>query len=566
MAARHIASLPNNVQVRLLRDTFWNIRYHNTWVMYVGITGGSTFAFKHYLSGNLFPLSSRLFGISSISRRILNNKIKCLYLLHCLAEADHRMLPSFENIFHGGIIDLSHQSLLPNDVHTLAFLLLRSPNKQWEMINLSHCNIDSKCCDVLWEMFHSQSITVKTVDISHNDLTWESVNKLSDVLRLWKINELVVSVDSFYDRATLKVIISFTRKLLSAIEVDPLGSNLLVSYIPEKDKVILVFSNKNYITCKQCNNCCLNDNMIDVLKSFTRQMNIKRIAHVDVSVVISDSDRKLSTLPTSIQNVTLYGSNLYSKGILGYSTNAIITFNHENFALVRTVADYLATVVHHSNQLDTSYLNAIPSNLAINIKNFLQQFTTMNTVSVNDNNINDKAAYDVAAVLSYHAKLKILDLGKNNLQAAGTIKIARALKNITTLTIFDMNNNNINDEAADDIAAVLSHNMELQQLELSGNNLQTAGAIKIARGLRNTTTLTIFDMENNNISDEAADDIATVLSRNTKLQQLYLGGNNLKTSGAIKIARALQCTTNLTIFCVQNNNIGCEAADDIAAV
>jgi len=56
------------------------------------------------------------------------------------------MLMTIENIFQGGIIDLSHQSLPPNDIQTLAVILSRSHNKQWEKINLSHCSIDDKAC------------------------------------------------------------------------------------------------------------------------------------------------------------------------------------------------------------------------------------------------------------------------------------------------------------------------------------------------------------------------------------------------------------------------------------
>jgi len=185
MAARHIASLADQIQLQLLVDTFWNVQYSNTWMFYVSMTGNNNIVFKHFLTGNYFQMSSWLFGTASISAAILSDKIKCLHLLCCLAEADHEMLSSVENIFQGGIIDLSYQSLSPNDVHTLAVLLLRSPNKQWEMINLSHFNIDDKCCNVLWEMFHSQRVplTTKCIDISYNCFYRESLGKLCSILK-----------------------------------------------------------------------------------------------------------------------------------------------------------------------------------------------------------------------------------------------------------------------------------------------------------------------------------------------------------------------------------------------
>ena len=46
LAAYHIASLPDNTQLQLLHQTFWKAHYFNTWLMYVGITGGNNFVFS----------------------------------------------------------------------------------------------------------------------------------------------------------------------------------------------------------------------------------------------------------------------------------------------------------------------------------------------------------------------------------------------------------------------------------------------------------------------------------------------------------------------------------------
>lgn len=54
MAAYYISNLSSNEQIRLLKSTFWTIRYYNTWIMYVGITGGNSFGLKHFFSGNRF--------------------------------------------------------------------------------------------------------------------------------------------------------------------------------------------------------------------------------------------------------------------------------------------------------------------------------------------------------------------------------------------------------------------------------------------------------------------------------------------------------------------------------
>ena len=87
------------------------------------------------------------------------------------------------------------------------------------------------------------------------------------------------------------------------------------------------------------------------------------------------------------------------------------------------------------------------------------------------------------------------------------IKIAKALQNVSGLIVLNIGNNNVNERAADDIATVLSRNSKLQQFYFSNNSFNTVGMIKIAKALLNVSTLTTLGMNNNNVGEEAADDI-----------------------------------------------------------
>ena len=149
----------------------------------------------------------------------------------------------------------------------------------------------------------------------------------------------------------------------------------------------------------------------------------------------------------------------------------------------------------------------------------MQNISTLTIFAINNNNVDKKAADDISAVLSHNRKLQRLDFGYNSFKSAGMIKIAKALQNISTLTIFGINNNNVDEKAADDIAAVLSRNSQLQGLNFGYNSFKSAGMIKIAKALQN---MSIFSISNNDVDEQAADDIAKVLSHNTNLQKLYL--------------------------------------------
>ena len=204
LAAYHISMLPSNQQIKLLRNTFWSFRYYNTWIMYAGITGGKNFALRHFFSGNWFRTFTWLFGSSTISKKLLKNKIKCLHIFQCLAETqDDKVISLVGNIFQDCIIDLSNQTLLPRDLSTLAFFLIRSFNKKWKKLNLSKCNVGSYECEILINMFSDDdTIHINTIDFSYNNLSLLSLVQLFDLVKSWHASELIITDNTILDSAT----------------------------------------------------------------------------------------------------------------------------------------------------------------------------------------------------------------------------------------------------------------------------------------------------------------------------------------------------------------------------
>ena len=196
MAAWYISTLSNNNQIKLLKETFWQHRYYNTWIMYVGITCGSSFALKHFLSGNWFQLSTKIFKSSSISKKLLESKIKCLHLFQCLVESNNDdMIASVSKFFEGNQIDLSNQTLLPSDVNTLGFFLIRSVNKHWETLDLSGCNIGSIGINILCDRFNKrncETVVIKKVNLSYNQLYFSSLIQILDLLKSWHTSQLFI--------------------------------------------------------------------------------------------------------------------------------------------------------------------------------------------------------------------------------------------------------------------------------------------------------------------------------------------------------------------------------------
>ena len=193
LAAYYIASQSSSFQVKLLRDTFWDIHYFNTWIMYVGMTGGKKEAWRHFVSGNRFMLFTKVFKSSKISKKYLNDKIKSLHLFQCFAEIGNK--ESVGKVFKDKTIDLSNQTLLPRDINTICFFLLRSVNKHWIKLDLSSCNIGDTGSEILCKTFLDKSrdiVSIDKVNLSHNQLQTHSLLGLLDVFKVWHASEVVI--------------------------------------------------------------------------------------------------------------------------------------------------------------------------------------------------------------------------------------------------------------------------------------------------------------------------------------------------------------------------------------
>ena len=560
MAAHYIKSLPSNKLLKKLNNTFWKPRYFNMWIMYVGITGGTHPQFQTFLSGSPLRMSRWQSRTSNLSSEILNDKIKRLYLLHCLAEGDHEIFLSVESIFQGQKIDLSNQSLSPHDVLTVAMSLVKSSGNQLEEINLSNCNIDEKGSNILCQIFNSQEVvlTVKKTDISYNWLPRESLTLLCKNFEAWNCETVTISIDSLYDSATMNNISWFASKLNSEIQktvvsgtippylpTDVRSRKLLCTYLPELKRLVTVYLEPQVIQVINYSDCTLSNHMIEVLRKLALEKKIT------TSVIVSYYIAKHHNI--NFPNINLCGSSMHAKNAFQIERSNISMIHPYYACWYEYIADLLAAVICHNAQTSGSYLKTLAGLLG-GLKLILPNTNTsiLKEFNIENNYLGSEAADDIALILSQAVNLQKLLLGRNSLNTGGVIKIVNAMHQVSKLRILDISSNNIDANAADDIATFLAHNTKLSELYLGGNNL-CMGTIKVMQGLKRTSTLTILDLASNNINDKVTDEIATVLSHNVKLKELYLNGNNLQAAGIFKITRVLQSTSCIKVFKVENN-------------
>ena len=260
MAAWYISKLSDNKQIKLLKKSFWEHHYYNIWIMYIGITSGSSFALRHFLSGNRFQLYSKLFKNSKVSNKYLNNKMTCLHLFQCLVEADKEdIIVSVKQFFQSNQIDLSNQTLLPSDLNTLGFFLIRSLNKEWDELDLSNCNIGSEGCNILCDRFLGKDVrsivTIKMVNFSYNQLNLSSFIRLFGLFNSWHTSEIIITDEAILDNGTddkaiEEMILQSSTLALVLIGLYFFSKNLQLS------KVLHVLSNTTNIRIIYLLNCC----------------------------------------------------------------------------------------------------------------------------------------------------------------------------------------------------------------------------------------------------------------------------------------------------------------------
>ena len=241
-------------------------------------------------------------------------------------------------------------------------------------------------------------------------------------------------------------------------------------------------------------------------------------------------------------------------------TLKVITLENNN--IDEDAATELAGHLHCNNTLEQLWLrgNQLYDKGASVVLQSLCNLSTLLILDLSFNHLSSESADGIAVVISNNCSLQQLWLDGNDLLTRGVVVIASALKKLSSLRILSLCSNGITDDAAEEISDVINSNVLLVDLLLDNNQLQASGICKITIALRKLLLLRRLNLVNNHITPDTAQVLGITLSNCTNLQQLFLNDNMLGTEGTIKIANALQCVNSLQVLTLSNNNITESAA------
>lgn len=198
-----------------------------------------------------------------------------------------------------------------------------------------------------------------------------------------------------------------------------------------------------------------------------------------------------------------------------------------------------------SRELNLSYHNLTVEDFQA-FSEALKINTSLETLRINKDHIDDRAARYLAEGLKLNKGLKTLCLRNNSqLGDIGAVELADALQVNTTLQAINLEWNHIELKGIRALTLALQQNSSLQSLAFGGTKVRAAGAAYFAELLRNNRTLRYLSLKNSELGAKGTKQIVAALYENTTLYGLNLRGNKLGVSGTEALAQLLSVNKSL---------------------
>ena len=166
--------------------------------------------------------------------------------------------------------------------------------------------------------------------------------------------------------------------------------------------------------------------------------------------------------------------------------------------------------------------------------------SSLTAVDLTNRGVKARDVMALSPLLRVSTTLRSLKLGYNNLQDDGAYAVAAALECQASLLALDLGFNSIGDTGAAALGRSLVVNSTLRTLCLSGNTIGPAGAESMASGLGRNATLEVLHLTGNSLGGGGASMLSNALFSNSTLRKVYMSGSSIGRIGAEALAAALR--------------------------
>ena len=506
-------------------SSLWHSHYSHMWLLYSGITGGKSIAFKRFVHGT--DSLGDTFNIPG--------DIRCILLLfQYYLEAKNELISNaLVNIFDDDTINLSGENsvLLPHHMFSLVCFLLRSP-KTYKNIIFSNFTIPEDSLYILAKHF-ADFKNVNSICFKSNMLLPSSVKAIADIIRTSHLEELKIVENS--------ICASGITEIAAALAVNDKIISLTFSGIGLSDSDVSVILNSFTVhsaieSLDISNNKFGNNGALEVAKFLIRHntLQILDLSHNFIGLSKAGIQGMFSFFINFGVNFinTLQETNLYDwydcSGVvalataLNYSTLTSLDLSYNDnighYELHKLACAIGANTTLQSMHLSGNNLNPFDGNI---ISNAIRINKSLVLLNISDNEINNYGMYTFCTMLYFNTTIKQLDVSSNDLNVYSAIEIGQVLQHNCVLTTLALGSNSIGDLGSQHLAAALQVNKTITSLYIRDNKIGDVGAKAIAIALKNTVTLLRLDISFNKITDNGASFVFDSLCTNSTLKTLF---------------------------------------------
>jgi len=173
--------------------------------------------------------------------------------------------------------------------------------------------------------------------------------------------------------------------------------------------------------------------------------------------------------------------------------------------------------LHYFSLTVTEFTNALKS-----------ERCTLKTLHLYENRLTEEHAAELAMALRENRSIETVILNECEIDCAAAMALATGLEGNETLKTMNLWDNNIEDEGGKALAeALLKNGSALETLNLWGNKIGDEGAKAFADMLRENNSLRDLIFVYNRIGDDGGDELVDALELNEGIRNLDLFGNPL---------------------------------------
>ena len=561
LAAYYLKSLKPSEQFQILKNTFFIKHYINVWDMFIGLQENITYNFHQFVT------YSYVYGTSDKAKDEMKLILQKLDLHH-FPELYNINIKSIDGTYQlfcskhikDDLVGMSHEKIATKfDAYYLLQLYGWHFTSNTTQLFVSVCSVDS----------NDQLLEIYFVDNSMQyDVYCQSIAELEQNKNL---SVMLVGRD------TLVGYRSNCYQLTNALNMNTSLEYVILRYCMINYEIANTLSyylmNSHHVKRLSITNSKIVSKLVPLkvpLQAVKENCKIKilNLSSNDITTEIVEDLASIITQNTNLEQLYLANNDLKISSILilqalkENSKLKVLDLNDNN--MTEETAEDLASVIKNNSNLQQLYLaNNNLKTSSILLLQALKGNSKLKVLDLNDNNMTGEAAEDLASVIKNSFNLKRLYLANNDLKTSSVL-VLQALKEISKLTVLNLNGNNMTVKAAEDLASVIKNNSNLEQLHLANNDLRTS-SILILQALKKSCRLKVLDLNCNNMTEKAAENLTSVIKNNSNLEQLYLANNDLRTSSTL-ILQALKENSELKTLNLNSNNMTGKAAEDLASV